>query len=380
MKKRLNNILIISSLLLFLLNFQLFAQNDTVLEPGDKGDEVREIQNNLIDQNLLYGEPDGVYGEYTREAVKTFQKEMDLEADGIVDQETQNLLQEDQKTEEKSDKDSNNNRPLLEMGDVNEEVEDLKSKLNNLGFYTGEINNNFGLQTELAVKHLQKFYNLEDDGVVGPKTWEVIENNNNNNNNSSAEYKVQAGDTLWELSRKWDTSVDSIKKINNMNNSNHLTEGKEIKIPDKVDTQTVNPKSIEDLSWDTVDKLFPVDNTAILTDVETGLSFRVKRLYGTKHADVEPLTAKDTETLREIYGGQWSWNRRAVIVHIDNRQIAGSINGQPHADQSIENNNFNGHICLHFRGSRLHKNGHPDKDHQNEIEQSASNEWPLNLN
>ncbi|MFN2363644.1 MAG: hypothetical protein ABR596_05040, partial [Halarsenatibacteraceae bacterium] len=69
----------------------------------------------------------------------------------------------------------------------------------------------------------------------------------------------------------------------------------------------------------------------------------------------------------------------AVVVNVNGRLIAGSINGVPHGGQSISNN-FNGHICLHFQGSRTHGGNRLDPDHQNMIQRSASQNWPLYRN
>ncbi|MFW5998506.1 MAG: peptidoglycan-binding protein [Halanaerobiaceae bacterium] len=350
-----------------------------------RGPEVIFIQKSLKNRDIYQENIDGIYGESSKNAVITFQKEMNIEADGIVDDETWKLLKENQKDSKKtnevetvfadrneqdtnsdSDNSEKNNNPVLKIGDSGESVKKLQQNLSHQGFYSAQVDGHFDLQTDLAVKLFQDFHGLKKDGIVGPATWKQFQNSDNNGT-----YTIQSGETLWDLSRKWNISVDKLKEINNLNNG-QLKAGQTIKIPGKM-----NSKEVEDLSWSKVDKLFPVDDTAMITDVETGLSLRVKRLYGSKHADVEPLTAKDTKTLRKIYGGEWSWERRAVIVHINNRQFAGSINGTPHADQSIYDNNFPGHICLHFKGSRLHKNGHPDKDHQGEIQQSAEQEWPL---
>ena len=44
------------------------------------------------------------------------------------------------------------------------------------------------------------------------------------------EYEVQKGDTLWNISKKLDTTVDEIKKLNNLN-SNLLYVGQKLKVP-----------------------------------------------------------------------------------------------------------------------------------------------------
>ncbi len=129
----------------------------------------------------------------------------------------------------------------------------------------------------------------------------------------------------------------------------------------------------EHLCWwdDEVQQLFPRGATATVTDVATGLTFQVKRRGGTNHADVEPLTAKDTATLREAYGGSWCWSPRAIIVSINGRNIAASMNGMPHGRQNIHDNNFPGHICIHFKNSKTHNTNSVSPEHQSRVKEAA---------
>ncbi len=118
------------------------------------------------------------------------------------------------------------------------------------------------------------------------------------------------------------------------------------------------------LAWDEVKIIFPRYTLAVITDVETGKSFQVERRGGTYHADVQPLTARDTQVLKEVYQGRWSWKRRAVVMEIGGRKIAASINGMPHGSGRIQGNDFRGHFCMHFLQSRVHKSGKVDLAHQ----------------
>lgn len=122
----------------------------------------------------------------------------------------------------------------------------------------------------------------------------------------------------------------------------------------KAETEMVSPYG-EFLSWDQVNPLFPKHAKATVIDLDTGSNFRVQRRGGTYHADVQPLTAEDTAVMKAIYNDKWSWQRKAVIVQLDNgRRIAASMNGMPHGGGSIRGNNFIGHSCIHFRDSKTH--------------------------
>ncbi|MDW7675175.1 MAG: hypothetical protein SCK28_11640 [Bacillota bacterium] len=128
----------------------------------------------------------------------------------------------------------------------------------------------------------------------------------------------------------------------------------------------------ETIDWNKVDQLFPRKTQAQVRDVETGQIFNIFRYGGTNHVDVEPLTEADTQILKGIYG-EWGWKRRAVIVTVGGKQIAASMNGMPHGNGQIAENKFNGHFCIHFTNSRVHKTGRVDEGHQLMISKSAGN-------
>lgn len=121
----------------------------------------------------------------------------------------------------------------------------------------------------------------------------------------------------------------------------------------------------EYLAWEDADQVFPRYAAATLIDFDTRLQFKVQRRAGDAHADVQPLTAEDTEVMKRIYNGHWSWKRRAVLVRLDNgRRIAASMHGMPHGAGAIRGNNFNGHFCVHFQGSTTHNSRRSDLSHQ----------------
>jgi hypothetical protein len=97
----------------------------------------------------------------------------------------------------------------------------------------------------------------------------------------------------------------------------------------------------------------------------------VQRRGGSKHADCQPLTAEDTAVMRKIYGGQWSWARRAIVVSLDGKHMAASMNGMPHGAGAIKNNDFDGHFCIHFLNSRTHESNKLDSAHQAMVKKAA---------
>jgi hypothetical protein len=119
---------------------------------------------------------------------------------------------------------------------------------------------------------------------------------------------------------------------------------------------------IEMLPWEEVNKVLPKYSKFTVLDVETGKKFKVQRRAGSHHADVQPLTAKETKIMKKIYGGKWSWKRRAIIVINKDQWIAGSMHGMPHGGGALKNN-FPGHFCIHFYGSTTHRTNAMDLSH-----------------
>ena len=51
----------------------------------------------------------------------------------------------------------------------------------------------------------------------------------------------------------------------------------------------------------------------------------------------------------KAFGGENTWSQKAVYVKLPSGQrTIGSTHDMPHEAQSIKDNNFNGHLCVHF--------------------------------
>ena len=64
--------------------------------------------------------------------------------------------------------------PVMRTGSKGQEVKDLQTRLSALGFYSGEIDGEFGPGTKEAVTAFQKTNGLEADGIVGEETRELL--------------------------------------------------------------------------------------------------------------------------------------------------------------------------------------------------------------
>ena len=260
-------------------------------------------------------------------------------------------------------------RPGLKMNMVGADVEYLQDCLNQAGYLDGAIDGRFGPATRAGVLQLQKEAGLSPDGVVGHATWGAIEALIAQ---KEVVHVVQPGETLWAIARELDTTVSALVDANGIRNPNRLAVGATLVVPrtrisGKVASTNIGVRMMH---WDDVQRIFPKAASATVIDVKTGLRFQIRRLFGTNHADVEPLTVADTRTMKRALGGKWSWDRRPIVIEIGTSRIAASMNGFPHGKSTIDNG-FPGHFCVHFLGSRLHSDDRSDKDHQAAVLQAA---------
>ncbi len=82
---------------------------------------------------------------------------------------------------------------------------------------------------------------------------------------------------------------------------------------------------------------------------ETGISWTLYVMSRGRHADVEPLTAADTEAMFRAFGGKETWTPKIVYIQLpDGRWSVASTHKVAHGSQTIKNNNFDGQNCVHF--------------------------------
>jgi hypothetical protein len=66
-------------------------------------------------------------------------------------------------------------RPTLRLGDRGDNVVFLQQRLKALGFFNSVIDGDFGPLTRTAVIAMQRRSNLTADGIVGPRSWAVLQ-------------------------------------------------------------------------------------------------------------------------------------------------------------------------------------------------------------
>jgi N-acetylmuramoyl-L-alanine amidase len=139
-----------------------------LIRRGSVGRAVEDVQSRLA--HLGQGAVDevGRFGPPTEAAVRAFQQERGLPADGIVGPDTWRALVG--ASFRLGDRVLYITRPLL-FGD---DVQDLQRRLNRLGFDAGYDDGLFGRQTFDAVREFQLNVGLPIDGIVGSLTVDIL--------------------------------------------------------------------------------------------------------------------------------------------------------------------------------------------------------------
>ena len=232
----------------------------------------------------------------------------------------------------------------LQLGSSGEDVTRLQQELNRLGYLnavyvTGVYND----QTAEAVRKYQGDNGLFVDGIAGGNTQHKLYNTV-----PEGTYEPGGGSTV---------------------------------------TVTLNPVELVDWVTSDISTYWGRGETAVMTDVKTNISLRVRRWAGGSHVDGEPLTSADSAALSKIYGVKNTqeileknlYQRRPVWITIKGRTFAASLYGVPHNypdGDAIAGNDFNGQLCVHFLNSRVHSTGTVDADHMRAI-QEAYNAAPV---
>ncbi len=232
----------------------------TPLKAGSTGLDVQTIQTylNRIRRNYpaipAITDTSGIFGNSTRDAVISFQRIFNLSPDGIVGKSTWYKISRLYTAVTRlGELDSEGTSlgigtvppsSVLRQGAKGQDVITLQYLLNVASEYYPGIpapsqDGIFGNGTRQSVIAFQQTASLNPDGVVGPLTWQALydvyhgvhQNIPSPGPDSSAiRYVVKAGDSLWLIAQKYDTTVDAIKRLNGLT-SDMLSIGQILMIP-----------------------------------------------------------------------------------------------------------------------------------------------------
>jgi peptidoglycan hydrolase-like protein with peptidoglycan-binding domain/spore germination protein YaaH len=140
------------------------------LRLGARGSDVKALQQLLTQHGFPVGSIDGVFGNRTLEALKSFQKSRGLTADGIAGKRTLEQLYKGTENRGEAEGGLSSITRTLKAGCRGDDVKALQRMLNELGFQAGTADGIFGSGTKLAVMRFQSDNGLKADGVVGKMT------------------------------------------------------------------------------------------------------------------------------------------------------------------------------------------------------------------
>lgn len=123
---------------------------------------VKSYQNKLNIIGYRCGIADGLHGNKTTSAIKTFQNDNNLKADGKLNYETKNKIDEKYTDLKK-----------VKLNELTRN-EKIQIRLNELGYDCGVVDGKIGPITKKAIMNFQRDNKLEVDGNVGPITFKKL--------------------------------------------------------------------------------------------------------------------------------------------------------------------------------------------------------------
>jgi len=297
----------------------------TMLKYGSQSDAVRKLQQDLTTLGYYSGTITGHFGGVTETAVKKFQRNNGLGADGIAGSKTlakiASVLAGTNTSTATTILPSTagggsvqavvttalNTEKTLQSGTRSDEVKKLQSLLAKLGYFGGSQTGYFGDQTKSAVMAYQKAKGLGADGIAGKRTLSAL-NADAQKDNAAQSTGVVAKTELARMA----AGVIHDNFFNwrrNYDNGEYCT----------------------------------------VYDYATGYSWTLRIMTKDKHMDAEPATARDTEIMTKAFGGKQDWTRKAVwVTFADGKTYMAATASYPHMNGKVKDNNFDGHLCVHF--------------------------------
>lgn len=396
------------------------------LRLGAKGNDVVLLQVRLIALGYLSGKADGVFGSATGAAVAAFQLRNGLTADGIAGPKTYKKLYSENAipaqnaattTPPPSSLYPDRN---LYNGCSGEDVKMLQQRLKDLGYLDDKVDGKFGNNTELALRAFQIKNGQTATGMATQATYQLLfsvsaipANGIQTGGDTSSETytNLQLGSTGNAVIRLQQMLSTLKYSVSITGTYDEATRAAVIAFQKRngltadgiagVQTQT----KLYSGSCVTGDTALPEDNTSsgitgngggpaisqvkllhwfndikptiksgqvvLVYEPASNSSFYL-RLYSLgRHADSEPLTANDTAIMKAAWGGSFSWSEKPVYVRLPNGTwCIASMHSMPHLSGSIGNNNFDGHLCVHFPRTMTECQQNDPKNgvrHQNDI-------------
>lgn len=195
-------------------------------------------------------------------------------------------------------------KTTLRLNSKSDTVTAVQKRLKELGFYTGNITGNYGQKTMAAVKDFQIRNGLTADGLAGARTLSAL----------FSATALSAGSSSASSSGG-----------------------------------SVSAAKVQNVNWYSIRGKYKDGITVSVYDFDTGLTWKLRTMSKDKHWDMEPLTAEDVTIMYKAFGNKTTWTPKPVwITFPDGATYLASTANTPHGTYHITDNNFKGHLCVHF--------------------------------
>ncbi len=211
----------------------------------------------------------------------------------------------------------------IKQSSTGDEVALIQARLRDLGYLNYRPTGKFSDMTAEAVKKFQMQSGIAPDGQVGSETYQA----------------------LFSADAKRAPMNPSVKKVSGPAYSGAVQQRGEL------------------LSWEDADPLLPADTSFSVQDLNTGSTFNLVRTGGINCAQVATPSPADYETYRSIFGGDDTWEHRAVLVTLNGHTYAASLFGMPTGGDDLYGSGMHGHTFLYFNNSKTDIFSLADEEH-----------------
>lgn len=274
------------------------------LKKGMTGADVTWVQNRLLELGYTL-QATNVYDDATFSAVKAFQTQNGLTADGMAGSQTFLILKS-------ASARGAGAAPLtyttLRVDNTGDGVKQLQTDLKALG-YPVTVSGTYDTDTHNAVVAFQQRNGLVISGIADSLTRQVLHSGGG---------------------KPYSTPVETLPASEGWISGPSVSELKLLHWQNEIKPTVKAGQSI------------------LVFDPNTHLSWRLVFYSLGRHADSQPASWRDTQIMNRSFGDT-SWTIHPVYVQLPSGQwTLATMHNRPHLYGTITDNGFGGHLCVHF--------------------------------
>ena len=148
---------------------------EPILERGDKGVKVRELQHRLSQLAWFFSPMTGDFDKTTLKAIRGFQDKRGFEATGEVDRRTWRRLVKMTRMPTSDEMFNRAGPTLFGPGDSGPEVREIQARLRQIAWFVGDVSDGYGEATADAVAGFQAKRMVPSTGKVDRRTLDLLE-------------------------------------------------------------------------------------------------------------------------------------------------------------------------------------------------------------